>query len=348
MSEHIPVFLASDNFYAPFIATTIVSIMKHTKSFVNFYILTDGISDENKRKIDRLHEKFHNWSIEYLFVDTDKYLKKFPYIADYSFAAYNRYLIAYLKPEIKKAVYSDVDVIYCDDIKKMYDIDLEGYGLAAPIEEIGRPLFKEYNHNIRRQKLGISERHKFFQSGNLIIDCDYWRQNNIMEKCFEYTLKYKEKLLCPDLDVLNILFDNKYKQIDYKFSVCTHRIGQEDGDKEMLDSYKNPFCIHYASFNKPWKTKDICFSDYFWDCAKETAFYEDILAWYTTENATLELIKLMNYKKIYRKYYKYKLMSKITWGKKKELYIKKLNLFKKELINLKRKIRKNYGIKKIY
>ena len=118
MNNHIPVFLASNNFYAPFIATTIVSIMKHTKSFVDFYILTDGISDENKRKINRIYEKYSNWSIEYLYIDTDKYLKDFPYIPAYSFAAYNRYLIAFLKPELKKVIYSDVDVIYRDDIKK--------------------------------------------------------------------------------------------------------------------------------------------------------------------------------------------------------------------------------------
>ena len=35
----IPIFLSSDNNYAPFVATTIASVCDNTKSFCDFYIL---------------------------------------------------------------------------------------------------------------------------------------------------------------------------------------------------------------------------------------------------------------------------------------------------------------------
>jgi len=47
----IPIFLSSDNNYAPFVATTIASICDNTKSFCDFYILDGGIEEENKEKI---------------------------------------------------------------------------------------------------------------------------------------------------------------------------------------------------------------------------------------------------------------------------------------------------------
>ena len=46
----IPVFLASDNRYAPFVATTMASILMHTNDFIEFYIMDCGISTTNKKK----------------------------------------------------------------------------------------------------------------------------------------------------------------------------------------------------------------------------------------------------------------------------------------------------------
>ena len=47
----IPIFLASDNNYAPFVATTIASICDNTKSFCDVYVLDGGITKENQSKI---------------------------------------------------------------------------------------------------------------------------------------------------------------------------------------------------------------------------------------------------------------------------------------------------------
>ena len=53
----IPIFLSSDNNYAPFVATTIASICDNTKSFCDFYILDGGIEEENKEKIIQCMKK---------------------------------------------------------------------------------------------------------------------------------------------------------------------------------------------------------------------------------------------------------------------------------------------------
>ena len=48
---NIPVFLASDDRYAPFVAVTAVSILKNTNERINFYVLDCGISERKKKKI---------------------------------------------------------------------------------------------------------------------------------------------------------------------------------------------------------------------------------------------------------------------------------------------------------
>ena len=333
--QHIPVFLAANELYAPFIATTMLSILDHTKSFVDFYILTDGISEDSKRKIACIKKLYKNYTIEYLHIDTDKYLSKLPEVSFYSLMTYNRYLIPLLKPNLNKVLYSDVDVIYMDDIQKMYDVDLGKFALAAPIEEIGLPLGDGYDHKTRKEKLKINQNHLYFQAGNIIIDCDYWRKNKIVEKCFETTLKHKDHLLCPDLDVLNILFQNNYKKLDYRFSVCTHRICSEEKNQEMLEAAENPFCIHYASQKKPWSTKGVPLSEHFWYYARQTAFYEDILASYISISQKEQTMKAINalkkYPSLKKKYALHKILSKITFGKLKENQVKKTNKIKIEL-----------------
>ena len=80
----IPIFLSADNEYAPFVATTIVSICEHTREFVDFYVLDGGINDENKNKIVSLKNLFSNFSIEFLSIEIDKIFSDFSTNLHYS------------------------------------------------------------------------------------------------------------------------------------------------------------------------------------------------------------------------------------------------------------------------
>ena len=153
--KNIPIFLSSDNNYAPYAAAAIASVCDNTKSFVDFYILDSGISDENKAKIEKLKEQFPNFSVEYIKADTEKLFAEIEYKNQskyISMATYNRFLIPYIKPELEKVIYLDVDLIVTLDIAELYDIDLSGYSIAAVYDTWcnkqpnHKSLFKD-NHN---------------------------------------------------------------------------------------------------------------------------------------------------------------------------------------------------------
>ena len=100
---NIPIFLSSDNNYAPFVATTIASICDNTKSFCDFYILDGGIEEENKEKICQLKTLFNNFSIE--FINIKNSIKNFSTSDRYpSNTMYARFLIPLLKPDINRAL----------------------------------------------------------------------------------------------------------------------------------------------------------------------------------------------------------------------------------------------------
>lgn len=270
----IPIFLSSDNNYAPYVATTIASICDNTKSFCDFYILDGGISKENQEKIYVLKEKFNNFSIEFINIDVDKEFKSINYKNNeyISISTYNRFLIPHLKPELEKVLYLDVDIVVLGDIAKLYSIDLENYALGAAWDK-SRIL---YNTDTK-DPMELSDNYKYFNAGVLLIDIKKWNKNNIVNKLFAIEKKYGEKVLHADETLLNKYFDNNYKIFDIKFNYT---------DYDVLNSPDSEIVIrHFASALKPWnanycilgkKVVPLKTFEIFWNYAKMTLFYEKI------------------------------------------------------------------------
>ena len=278
----IPVFLASDDAYAPFVATTIASIMDHTKSEVDFYILDSGITPHHKRKINTLSERYPHFSIRYLYIDTQKYFRDFPKLLHYSLSAYNRYLIADLVPDVKKAIYLDVDIIVRSDIQEFYNLSLDGYVLGAVSEEV----FNNSSDYIQRKKrLNLALSHKYFNSGVLLLDLEQWRDRKIMPRLMDLTDQKKDLSYYVDQDVLNLLFENNYKILPARYNLQIWNIFEKKiSYTEWQTTILNPAFIHFSSNFKPWCWQDVPYEKEFWKYAQQTSFYEDILLMFLKDN----------------------------------------------------------------
>ena len=276
---NIPIFLASDDNYAPFVATTIASICDNTESFIDFYVLSDGITSENQNIIRSMQKDFPNFSVEFLQIDAQNLFKDFTTAKSITLSTYNRFLIPQLKPNLGKVLYSDVDVIVLGDIAEMYNENLNGHILGAIWEE-----YAEKNDNIkRRNALGLSQEHKYFSAGNLLIDCEKWRAENITEKLFEIEKNYRDQLLYADQDVMNICFDNNYQPLPKRYCYIFQ-------DFFFYKEHNDILIRHYNGPIKPWrispdiKTSLIPNIDDFWFYARKTPYYEKI--YQKTQNKT--------------------------------------------------------------
>ena len=272
--NNIPIFLSSDNNYSPFIATTIASICDNTKSFCNFYILDNKIELKKKKKIEKLKEQFNNFSIEYIKIDTQKIFKNIDYKNNeyISLATYNRLLIPNLKPELKKALYLDIDIIVLGDIQKLYDINLEQYIIGAAWDK-SRVL---YNTDTK-ELMELSDNYKYFNAGVLLIDIPKWNKNKVTNQLFELEKKYKKNILQADEKLLKKNFEKNYKIFDIKFNYT---------DYDVLNHPTNDIVIrHFASSIKPWtanfsilnkKITPLKKFDDFWKYANMTEFKDEI------------------------------------------------------------------------
>lgn len=267
--NNIPIFLSSDNNYAPFVATTIASVCDNTKSFCEFYVLDGGIADENKEKICKLEKQFHNLSVEFIRIDINNVFSNILAKGYITLSAFNRLLIPNLKRNLLKVVYLDVDIIAAGDINELYQQNLKSFIIGAVKDQGELNYLKNVKHAIELNPESV-----YFNSGVLLIDCDKWRKNIKLEDLLAIEQKYRNVRYHNDQDVLNKYFENNYLLLDKKYNVM--ETSEEVVLRHFTGSIKPwqaDFYIH-SKTKKPYKTSNI---DLFWKYAKMTAFYDEIL-----------------------------------------------------------------------
>lgn len=278
----IPIFLISNNKYVPYLLVCITSILYNTNSYVEFYIIESDICNFRKNIIKNLEKKFNNCKINFIKSDLSKfhglYLRQ-----NFTYDTYNKLLIPDFVKDIKKAIYLDSDIIALDDISKLYSENIDKYGLGA-IEE-----YAEEQWQIRLKKIfDINSKLKHFNSGVLLINCDFWRKNDITKKLLDLAKYYKDKTPLQDQGILNKFFHNNYKVLDDKYNLTVVWEKEKNLPNEFINRIsiaKENVVIRHFIYDKPWNTNYYKFEDKkidmfgfheFWFFAKMTDFYDGL------------------------------------------------------------------------
>ena len=265
----IPIFFASDDNYIPFLAVAIKSLLDNAsdKYFYNIHILTEGLREDNIRKIKELetaNSKIYFKDLSQNIVRIKERLSAI--LRDYySVSIFYRIFIASLYPEYHKAIYLDCDIVLVDDISKMYNIDIKDniFGVATDDVVYTSDVFTRY----AEEGVGIYN-HQYFNSGVLLMNLDAYRENRIQEKFVYLLVKYNFDTICPDQDYLNVLCRDKIVWLDKGWDRMP--VGEFDGELHL---------IHYNNFKKPWFYDDVSYSEYFWEYAHKTkGFIDEILS----------------------------------------------------------------------
>ncbi|MDR3289926.1 MAG: glycosyltransferase family 8 protein [Rickettsiales bacterium] len=271
-TEHIPIFLATDDNYLKYTATVMASILYNTNSFIDFYILENKITENGKNKLNQTMKKFNNFSIEYITIsnDTIEIFKNTNKLnAHISVMTYIRFYIPSLKTNLDRAIYLDGDIVVLRDIKKLFDNNVDNFGIGA----------------VKFGYLGDG-----FNAGVLLINCKKWRENNVLEELLKIN-KYlydHERGSYNDQNVLNKYFKNDCLELDLKFNFINKilKYSEDKNDKslqEMIIRGRNDIVLcHFADKNKPWNNtidiygKDFLYFKDWWFYTSMTEFYEEI------------------------------------------------------------------------
>lgn len=348
------IFNCDAEFYKYF-SVTLESIIQNSTSNNNYdlIVLHTNISWQMQEVLLDEVNLLHNFSLR--FVNVENYVKKYGInqlrvLNFLKVSAYYRLLIPQICVNYHKVLYLDSDLIVKRDIAELYDLNIVDYACAAvkdfsisnisSIHEFQFSGFNQYASDV----LNIHDISNYFNSGVLLMNVD-----KIVQCCYFdsfLSVAKKNTKYFNDQNVFNsvlaedvLLIDDIWNfQINYGSSLILLYLKDR--------TLKNIGILHYCSPQKPWNTKGLLYGNCWWQYARKSPFYEiilkDFLACKTTSISVDSYVcksqfrQILTYKKDKLKYLRYKILSKITFGKMREHYKRKKRELKMRLKEVKK------------
>ena len=89
---------------------------------------------------------------------------------------YYRFLVPQLLPEYNKAIYSDVDVLFKNDLAELYNTDISDYEFGAVKAEKNTP------NTICHKYFEENKNEFIYWSGLMLLNCNKFREEKIFDK----------------------------------------------------------------------------------------------------------------------------------------------------------------------
>ena len=288
--KNVPIAIATNDYYAPYISTLLLSIREHASETNNYdiLVLSHDIKEDNKKNLlDTLKEK-KNFSLR--FIDPGSLLDGYDLFTrgHFSVETYYRLVLPEMLSSYDKILYIDVDMIAVADLAELYHTDVEGYLLAAAYDPDTAGLYNGFQPDKKAymdKELALENPYHYFQAGTLLMNLKEFRKTFTTKEILDVAASKKWQLL--DQDILNKLCEHKVKVLDMSWNVMYDyagvrlnqiiRLAPEWLYLEYMEARKHPKIIHYAGPEKPWLFPEGDFASIYWSYAKQTPYYEVML-----------------------------------------------------------------------
>lgn len=281
----VTLVLSANDFYVPYMGTLLESIVENASETRQYdvIVLHRDISERNQVVLRRMMPD--NFSLR--FFNTTRFMvdynDKLFLHGHFRIETYFRLLMQDILPEYDKALYLDSDMVVNRDIAELFDVDVDGYLLAAVADADtaglyngARPDKKDYMDNVLKMK----DPYSYFQAGTIIFNLAEFRRRYTVEELFAYAASYEWQLL--DQDVLNHFAEGHVKYLDMRWNVMMDWFGVRVKEiislaprrlsEPYMEARKDPYVVHFAGDDKPWDHPETDYADYFWRYALKTPF----------------------------------------------------------------------------
>lgn len=296
--NNIPIVVRISDYYAPYFAVLLQSIIDNADSKNNYdiIVLEHTVTKENKDIISKMIQDKHNISVRYFnpeYVLNNISLHVAAHV--YTREAYYTIFSPWFLQNYNKLLVIDSDLILQGDIAEIYNQDISNYfaGACKDIVYMGMlnmniDNFVEYTNDI----LKLKNSYNYINTGVILLNTENIRKE--FELDYIIVKSEKNKYRIQEQDLLNVLFDGKIKFLDIKYNYLinvNHWVTSMmlESPKTYNDIYiktqKYPFVIHYANQPKPWINPYVPFAHKWWEIARQTPFYEIILIRMTHEQS---------------------------------------------------------------
>ena len=288
--DFLPIVFTCDDAYFKYTNVVITSILHNQNKNCRYEIniLSEFISEKNKKIAKRQIEKHSNFSIKFVTlkdIDSNRF-----FLNSYmSISTYYRLYIPQLFSHYERILYLDSDVIVDADVSELARLDFEDtLSICCSSPYIKNIVLEGGNEKFPlsyfTDVLKMPDPLQYFNAGVMLYNIKKMNEIDITAKLFEALEDIKEPFL-QDQDILNSVLSNNggVKLISSKYNmtrtfvITAKRLFLERLKEIFRISKKNNwfFIYHYVGKDKPWMTKrsdGLLFVKY----AKMSPFYKQI------------------------------------------------------------------------
>lgn len=189
--------------------------------------------------------------IDFLEVD-DARVAGMPTVAGITSPMWYRVFLPELLPEVERVLYLDADVIAVDDLRPLWETDLEGNWVGAVTNVF------QLDHLHRPWELGIDPR-EYFNSGVLLMDLEAMRREGVATSLAEHARGLGPDTMWPDQDALNAVLGKRRLALHPRWNAMNSVLGFPWAayvfpPTVLAETRSRPGIRHFEgpALNKPW------------------------------------------------------------------------------------------------
>lgn len=192
-------------------------------------------------------ESLQHLQVRYCHIALPEVLNKVPQSDRINLSSYLRLFIpTVLADDYDRILYLDSDILLRGgDLSRLLDVQIgEGHPIAAVRTSHQRQ--KMLKQMPEFKALGL-EPAPYFNAGVLLIDVACWEESKVLSRSLELMADRPQVLKLHDQSVLNIVLRDNWSELSVAWNWLY------SGRFSYLIESCDPFILHFAGRNKPWK-----------------------------------------------------------------------------------------------
>lgn len=255
---------ASDDGFAEILGVSLVSLFENSGDMkeIRVYILDSGISKHNREKIEEVCIRYQRSLPVWLKARNITEELGMRVATDRgSLSQFARLFVASDLPgDLERVLYLDCDIIFCQSVSLLWNLDMHGKTIAALNDAFSR----QYRANINLEPEDV-----MFNSGVMLIDLNRWKRQKVEERLLKFIAMKRGRIQQGDQGALNAIlsrdtycFHPRFNSVTIFYDFTYHELyvyrkpaGKYYTEAEIKEATEHPVIIHFTtSFlsRRPW------------------------------------------------------------------------------------------------
>jgi len=282
-------FAPDDKYINQTIVSMVSAIENNKEHEIEFIIIYSKLKEESILKLNNVGQALpdKNFKIRLLQIDEDTFAT-LPLSHWVTVQAWFRIKLPDMCPDLDRILYLDCDTLILGDLSELFSTNLDGKYLAGVKDVWG---VDKYCNRLNMTS-GV-----YVNSGMLLLNADFCRQENFFEKIVNFAKNNTKIIEFCDQDSINKIADENKVVLHPKFNFMDtwwrggyyeHK-GQDEVD--YLNAKENPVIAHLTGLKPAFKGCGNKFKDKWWEYAKLSTIYDELLKDYENSKEPKEALK---------------------------------------------------------